>query len=651
MLKRSRESFSSCGTVDDGTFAVTDCCAMLPQDPTEMNLTGGHASLPTAMDYDTDVNAAAANDEENNVLKVVRTFECLPSSGQNSALSRLMDKCTKKQLSFIANIIMPRLKVDIARHVPREIALQILSHLPVDSLCQLAQTCQHHRDLVNDGHLWRGLLVKYRFVSASAMSSIGQNNDGADLRNCLPSLDYLKSHCSFPGTSFINVGTAADVNGCPSPPHYHSSVTSMSSSTDSLLRIQNTFGESSSALSLSAASHLSPKDTFRQAYMLRMNWSKGRCKHYSIRGPNSAIVTCLQFTSDIFIIATDNSTFGLIEVYDSVSGRRLSKLSGHEGGVWAIECWDDLLVSGGCDRDLRVWDWKSGQCKYRLRGHTSTIRCLQMVDKKTVVTGSRDNSVRIWDIETGLCKKVFEGHTASVRCLVVHGNLVVTGSYDCSLRVWDIKRERLVHVLQQHVAQIYSVAFNGKYICSGSLDADIRVWEASTGKCLWTLEGHDALVGHMQLKANTLVTGGSDGRVCVWNVETGEMVHRIQAHFNSVTTLEFDHERIVSGGDDGIKIWNFETGAHIRTKCEGVSGVWRLQFDKNRLVAATQRDEDSFIEIMDFSPTQAISVESTFEVIERSDEELGDDEDGDDTGDDELLSNDGDPIPSPHETQ
>lgn len=29
-------------------------------------------------------------------------------------------------------------------------------------------------------------------------------------------------------------------------------------------------------------------------------------------------------------------------------------------GVWAMVPWDDILVSGGCDRDVRVWNMATG---------------------------------------------------------------------------------------------------------------------------------------------------------------------------------------------------------------------------------------------------------------------------------------------------
>ena len=95
-----------------------------------------------------------------------------------------------------------------------------------------------------------------------------------------------------------------------------------------------------------------------------------------------------------------------------------------------------VVVSGGCDRDVRVWDIKSGTCKHVLRGHTSTVRCMRVIDGRPIaVSGSRDATLRVWNIETGQPMHLLSGHEHSVRCIEVSGNKVVSGSYDATCRV------------------------------------------------------------------------------------------------------------------------------------------------------------------------------------------------------------------------
>jgi WD40 repeat protein len=76
------------------------------------------------------------------------------------------------------------------------------------------------------------------------------------------------------------------------------------------------------------------------------------------------------------------------------------------------------------------------ECLHTMHGHTSTIRCLKVLDGRPVaVTGARDATIRVWDIERGVLLHNLTGHTHSVRCMEIAGHYCVSGSYDCTARV------------------------------------------------------------------------------------------------------------------------------------------------------------------------------------------------------------------------
>lgn len=72
--------------------------------------------------------------------------------------------------------------------------------------------------------------------------------------------------------------------------------------------------------------------------------------------PDQGVVTSLHLTPDYIVIALDNAK---IHVFDA-DGQILRTLIGHVMGVWAMVPWGKTLVSGGCDRDVRVWDMETG---------------------------------------------------------------------------------------------------------------------------------------------------------------------------------------------------------------------------------------------------------------------------------------------------
>lgn len=221
----------------------------------------------------------------------------------------------------------------------------------------------------------------------------------------------------------------------------------------------------------------SHKSYFKQRFLVENAWKNGGdCVQRHIT-QDQGVVTSLHLTSKYIVVALDNAK---IHVFDTEGGNQKT-LQGHVMGVWAMVPWGDTLVSGGCDRDVRVWDMETGESKHTLRGHTSTVRCLKMSDEHTAISGSRDTTLRVWDIKSGVCTKVLVGHLASVRCLEIKGDIVVSGSYDTTAKVWSISEGRCLRTLNGHFSQIYAIAFDGEKIATGSLDTSVRIWDPNTG--------------------------------------------------------------------------------------------------------------------------------------------------------------------------
>ncbi|KAK4147335.1 WD40-repeat-containing domain protein [Dichotomopilus funicola] len=378
------------------------------------------------------------------------------------------------------------------------------------------------------------------------------------------------------------------------------------------------------------------KSLYRRHYMFRKSWMSGKVKpgHVAFAAHPRHVITCLQFDDDKIITGSDDT---LIHVYDTKTGKLRTKLEGHEGGVWALQYEGNTLVSGSTDRSVRVWDIQKGICTQTFYGHTSTVRCLQIVmptdtgkvvdnkpvlmpPKPLIITGSRDSQLRVWRlpeagsrryIQTGppanddQCPyfiRILAGHAHSVRAISAHADTLVSGSYDSTVRVWRISTGEQLHVLNGHVQKVYAVVLDHKrnQCISGSMDSLVKIWDLTTGDCLYTLEGHSMLVGLLDLRDDQLVSAAADSTLRIWDPESGKCKKMLEAHTGAITCFQHDGRKVISGSEKTVKMWDVDNGDCVQDLLTDLSGVWQVKFDDRRCVAAVQRNNLTYVEILDF---------------------------------------------------
>lgn len=523
-----------------------------------------------------------AGDQEDYFLAKIRHhFKDSSPPERMRILADLLNLCTSQQLSFVRQYVDPLLKKDPFTSLPNEICLRILSCIDDPKvLARASQVSQRWRELLADDVTWMKLCAKHDYGRRMSEAQIN-GPPTSSLRpppNPVQSVFEEPQPQAFPGASLIASGSS------------------------------RSFDSSMSTTALRRPKIRSYKSHFKQRYLVETAWKTGGRNIARHITQDQGVVTSLHLTPKYIVVALDNAK---IHVFNT-EGNQQKTLQGHVMGVWAMVPWDDVLVSGGCDRDVRVWNMATGESIHTLRGHTSTVRCLKMSDSVTAISGSRDTTLRVWDINTGLCKNVLVGHQASVRCLEIKGDIVVSGSYDTTARVWSISEGRCLRTLSGHFSQIYAIAFDGTRIATGSLDTSVRIWDPTNGSCQAILQGHTSLVGQLQMRGNTLVTGGSDGSVRVWSLEKMAPIHRLAAHDNSVTSLQFDDTRVVSGGSDGrVKVWDLKTGQLVRELTAPADAVWRVAFEEEKCVVMASRSNRTIMEVWSFSPPEDVLYEAS----------------------------------------
>lgn len=140
-------------------------------------------------------------------------------------------------------------------------------------------------------------------------------------------------------------------------------------------------------------------------------------------------------------------TTGIVRIYDIESGGMTVALSGHKSMVTAA-CYNkggDILVTGGADTHVIVWDVVAERGECRLKGHRDGITDIAFLPETCIVSNglvssSKDTLVKIWDLVTQHCVQTIAGHRSEVWsvCVSPCGTRMVTGASDAQIRVWRI---------------------------------------------------------------------------------------------------------------------------------------------------------------------------------------------------------------------
>lgn len=527
-------------------------------------------------------------------------------------------------LRQLRDCIDKRLRFDIVRNVPYEIALYIMSFLQPRDLCLAAQTCRYYRIVCEDNRIWRekcredGLLNHeetfndlfkkriHRTLNNKRHNITSESNfqrsehKAAYLRQMSIVRNWRNRNFDMNQTNDGRISPPPTSSSSSGTPGQNESSSGASPSPSSLAADARNADPQSPSSSIEFKRVSAPTNSMRQSHLMRL-----RCHE-------EHVITCLQYNplSDLIVSGSDDFT---LKVWSASTGKCSRTLRGHAGGVWSSQLSpDNTIISGSTDRTIRVWDAITGESKYTFYGHTSTVRCLAL-NGNLVVSGSRDTTLRLWSIKSFECIHLFNGHAAAVRCVEYKEDMIVSGAYDNLVKVWNAKTGSCIHSLEAHENRIYSLQFDGTIIASGSLDTSICIWSAKTGMLKHKLTGHTSLTSKMQLKSNILVSANADSYCKIWDISTGKCLRTLEGankHVSAITSVYFNSRFVVTSSDDGtVKLWDLKSGEFIRNlivlPTAGKGGVvWRIRASNTKLVCAvgsrTADTEDTHLLVLDF---------------------------------------------------
>uniref|UniRef100_A0A453K8C2 Uncharacterized protein n=1 Tax=Aegilops tauschii subsp. strangulata TaxID=200361 RepID=A0A453K8C2_AEGTS len=185
-----------------------------------------------------------------------------------------------------------------------------------------------------------------------------------------------------------------------------------------------------------------------------------------------ALSTLCNVNSSGNIVSTNGKSHG----YSPIAAK------GHKDSVYALDMNDTgtLLVSGGTEKVVRVWDPRTGSKNMKLRGHTDNIRAL-LIDStgRYCLSGSSDSMIRLWDLGQQRCVHSYAVHTDSVWALASTPSFghVYSGGRDQSVYLTDLStRESVLLCTNEH--PILQLSLQDDTIWVATTDSSVYGWPA-----------------------------------------------------------------------------------------------------------------------------------------------------------------------------
>lgn len=323
---------------------------------------------------------------------------------------------------------------------------------------------------------------------------------------------------------------------------------------------------------------------------------------------NTISTHTLGHNNEVIAISKQDCT---IEICDFPSFRKLRTLSGHtRPATWLGFTSDNqFLLSTAMDRTVRLWDWRTGQEKAVLCGHTGDITTQDFVNGK-FVTASQDRTLRVWDFAEVTKPTVLRGATNHILTIAFSpdNQHVAAGGKDNTAIIHD-SLTGAQKVLRGHQKFVYVTRFSpdGRWLITGSDDGTAKVWDAATGNELQRFlkgsrEYYDGVRSLAFLADQRLIAfGGNDGTITLWDAINNRVLRQFSAHAREVLSVSLSPNGkllATASWDNTAKLWDTATWQE-RAVITGHQGhVWSAVFSPDGKQLATG-SEDQTIKLWD----------------------------------------------------